>query len=112
VLGGMTGLSGILVIIWCGLRGWSRDVQRAVFQPTAVFTFLMSATWLGARGDIAPDTLKLFAIGLQLVLLGTWIGLKLYGRLDEAGFRRVVLILLLVSGAVLVGPWLVALFWS
>jgi uncharacterized membrane protein YfcA len=106
VLGGMTGLSGILVIVWCGLRGWSRDIQRSVFQPTAVFTFLMSATWFGVRGDIAADTLKLFIIGLPLVLLGTWIGLGLYGRLDEAGFRRVVLILLLVSGAVLVGPWI------
>jgi len=28
--------------------------------------------------------------------------MKLYGRLDEATFRRVVLILLLVSGAVLI----------
>ncbi len=107
VLGGMTGLSGILVIIWCGLRGWSRDVQRSVFQPTAVFVFLMSASLLGVRGDIALDTVKLFVLGLPLVLLGTWIGLKLYGRLDEAGFRRVVLILLLVSGVALVGPWVV-----
>jgi hypothetical protein len=32
---------------------------------------------------------------------GTWLGLKLFGRLDEAGFRRVVLALLLLSGAVL-----------
>ena len=25
VLGGITGLAGILVIIWCGLRGWQRN---------------------------------------------------------------------------------------
>ena len=30
--------------------------------------------------------------------LGTWAGLKSFGRLDEAGFRRVVLGLLLLSG--------------
>ena len=29
--------------IWCGLRGWSKDVQRAVFQPVAVAIFVMSA---------------------------------------------------------------------
>ena len=29
VLGGMTGLAGILVTIWCGLRGWKKDEQRA-----------------------------------------------------------------------------------
>jgi len=109
VLGGMTGLSGILVIVWCGLRGWSRDVQRSVFQPSAVFVFLMTATWLGARGQISLDTLKLFVIGLPLVLVGTWIGMNLYGRLDEAGFRRVVLVLLLASGVALVVPWMIGL---
>ena len=31
VLGGITGLAGILVTIWCGLRGWPKDVQRTVF---------------------------------------------------------------------------------
>jgi len=106
VLGGMTGLAGIIVIIWCGLRGWPKDVQRGVFQPFAVFVFLLSAAWLGARGQISLDTLKLFAVGLPVLFAGTWVGLKLYGRLDEAGFRRIVLILLLVSGAFLVGPWL------
>jgi uncharacterized membrane protein YfcA len=110
VLGGMTGLAGIIVIIWCGLRGWPKDVQRTVFQPFAVFVFLLSAAWLGVRGDVPLDTLKLFVIGLPMLLLGTWAGLKLYGRLDEAGFRRVVLILLLLSGGALIGPWLVGVF--
>ncbi|MDP1866732.1 MAG: sulfite exporter TauE/SafE family protein [Bradyrhizobium sp.] len=100
-LGGMTGLAGILVTMWCGLRGWPKDVQRTVFQPVAVATFLMSALWIGARGAITPDTVKLFLIGLPALLAGTWLGLKLYGRLDEAAFRKVVLMLLLASGILL-----------
>ncbi|HEX3115356.1 MAG TPA: sulfite exporter TauE/SafE family protein [Bradyrhizobium sp.] len=102
VLGGITGLAGIFVTIWCGLRGWPKDVQRAVFQPVAVATFLMSALWIGARGAIAADTIRLFLIGLPAVLAGTWLGLKLFGRLNEAAFRKVVLVLLLASGAVLI----------
>ena len=39
VLGGITGLAGILVTIWCGLRGWPKDVQRTVFQPVALRSF-------------------------------------------------------------------------
>ena len=101
VLGGMTGLAGILVTLWCGLRGWPKDVQRTVFQPVAVAIFLMSALWMGARGAITADTIKLFLIGLPALLAGTWIGLQLFGRLNEAAFRRVVLALLLASGAVL-----------
>jgi len=102
VLGGLTGLAGILVTIWSGLRGWPKEMQRTVFQPVAVAIFLMSALWIGAKGAITADVAKLFVIGLPALLAGTWLGLKLFGRLDEAGFRKVVLVLLLVSGVGLV----------
>jgi len=102
IIGGATGLAGIVVTIWTGLRGWPKDEQRAVFQPTGVATFAMIALWLGGAGMVATDTLMLIAIGLPAVLAGTWVGLKLYGKLDESGFRKVVLALLLVSGATLV----------
>ncbi|MGB8398546.1 sulfite exporter TauE/SafE family protein [Bradyrhizobium sp.] len=101
MLGGVTGLAGIFVTIWCGLRGWPREVQRTVFQPVAVATFLMGALWIGARGAITPDTVKLFLIGLPALFAGTCLGLKLFGRIDEAAFRKVVLGLLLLSGVVL-----------
>ncbi len=102
VLGGATGLAGILVTIWSGLRGWPKDEQRAVFQPTGVATFVMIGLWLGGSGVAVGNAVVLFAIGLPAVLAGTWAGLRLYGRLDEAGFRKIVLGLLLVSGATLI----------
>jgi len=37
-----------------------------------------------------------------MLLLGTWLGLRLYGRLDETRFRNLVLMLLLASGVSLV----------
>src|SRR5258708_2727617 len=49
VLGGITGLAGILVTIWCGLRGWPKDVQRTVVQPVAVALLLMSELGIRAR---------------------------------------------------------------
>jgi len=101
VLAGLSGLSGVLVTIWCQLRGWARDQQRAVFQPVAVAIFLMTGAWLGSAGVIGKDTAWLFLIGLPALLAGTWLGMKLYGRLDEAAFRKVVLVVLLVSGIAL-----------
>src|SRR6266852_6703954 len=102
VLGGITGLAGILVTIWCGLRGWPKDVQRTIFQPVAVAIFLMSALWLGAKGTVTADTIKFFVIGLPFLFAGTWLGLKLFGKIDEAMFRKIVLVLLLASGVVLI----------
>ena len=100
-LGGATGLGGILPTIWCGLRGWPKDEQRAVFQPTAVAVFLMTLAWLGGAGEFGRDTAVLLAAGAPVTLVGTWLGLRAFGRLDEAAFRKVVLWLLLSSGAVL-----------
>ena len=110
ILGGLTGLAGILTTIWCGLRGWPKDEQRAIFQPIGVAIFAMSGLWLGINGAISIDTVWFFGIGLPALLAGTWLGLKLYGHLDEAGFRKLVLVLLLVSGLALVVPALAPLF--
>jgi len=104
LLGGLTGLVGIVVVIWCQLRGWPKDVQRTVFQPVIITTSAMTAGWLGASGAVTADTVKLFLLGLPMLLAGTWVGMRLYGRLDEASFRKIVLILLLLSGIFLVFP--------
>ncbi|QOZ72789.1 sulfite exporter TauE/SafE family protein [Bradyrhizobium arachidis] len=101
LLGGLTGLAGIIITIWCNLRGLPKDVQRATFQPVAVVVFAMAALWLGAKGSLTLDTAKLFALGLPFLFAGTWLGLKLFGRIDEAAFRKLVLALLLVSGVAL-----------
>jgi len=110
ILGGLTGLAGIITTIWCGMRGWGKDEQRAVFQPIGVAIFAMSGLWLGVRGSISRDSIWLFIVGLPVLLAGTWVGLKLYRHLDETGFRKVVLVLLLLSGVALVAPAMRLLF--
>jgi uncharacterized membrane protein YfcA len=107
VLTGATGLGGILPTIWSGLRGWPRDDQQAVFQPTAVATFLMTIAAFGGVGIITRDTARLFIVGLPALLVGSWLGWMLYGKLDESTFRKVALVLLLVSGVMLAtsGRW-------
>ena len=101
VIGGATGLAGIVTVIWTSMRGWSRDEQRAVFQPTGVASFLMIIVAFGGIGIITVETIRLFLLGLPALAIGTWLGWMLYGKLDEGAFRRVVLVLLLLSGVAL-----------
>jgi uncharacterized membrane protein YfcA len=103
VLGGSTGLGGILPVIWTTLRGWTRDEQRGVHQPTAFATFVMSLLVLGGAGLVTSSTTRLFMMGLPALLCGTLLGWALYGKLNEPTFRRIVLVLLLVSGLAIVG---------
>ena len=101
-LGGATGLAGIIGIIWCGMRDWSPPEQRAVFQPVGVSVFLMLTLWFGGTGMVGKETIGLFLIGLPALPLGTGAGLRTFGKLEEAGFRRVVMVLLLLSALSLV----------
>ena len=104
ILGGLTGLTGTIVTIWCQLRGWSKDVQRSVFQPVNLANILVSAVSLSFAGAVTAEIAKLYLLGLPLLLAGLWCGFKLYGTLDDAAFRKVILLLLLVSGLALSVP--------
>jgi len=109
VMGGLGGLTGPAPTLWCALRGWGRDTQRAVFQS---FNLVMQAVTMVAyvaTGTIATETLWMFAIAAPAMLVPTLIGARLYARFSDAGFQRLVLWLLTASGAVLVGSSLARL---
>ena len=56
VLGGFSGLSGVISALWCTLRGWDRDAQRAAFQS---FNFVMQIITVAVYAfDIAGDRIK------------------------------------------------------
>jgi uncharacterized membrane protein YfcA len=90
ILGGLAGLSGALPTIWAGMRGWSRDEQRAVYQPFIVVV------------QVGRDALEWVAKCLPAFALGLFLGMRAYARIDEHVFRRVVLGMLLASGSALV----------
>lgn len=104
LIGGLTGLGGIAVTIWCQLRGGPKDAQRAIFQPVMFSTFFMTALSLAVAGAYTLETMKLYALALPALVIGIWCGIKLYGKLDDVAFRRVILLLLLASGISLVVP--------
>jgi uncharacterized protein len=104
LLGALTGLAGVIVTVWVQLRGLPKDSQRAIFQPVILAAMLMTAISLTLAGAVTAETIKLYICGLPALAAGMWIGLKLYGKLDDAAFRKVILVLLLVSGLTLVVP--------
>ena len=102
LLCGLTGLPGFIITVWCQLRGWTKDVQRAVFQPVMLAAMVVTAISLTVSGVINRDIVELYVLGLPALLAGLWLGFKLYGKLDDAAFRKVILVLLLVSGLALI----------
>jgi uncharacterized membrane protein YfcA len=108
LLGGLTGLGGVISTISCQLRGWPKDLQRAVFQPVLFAAFVVIAISLSIAGAVTAETLKLYLLGLPFLLTGLWAGFKFYGRIDDETFRKAVLVLLLLSGLSLIVPAIIA----
>ncbi len=111
IMGGLGGLTGPAPTLWCALRGWDKDAQRAVFQS---FNLVMQALILAAyatSGLITEEALGMFVVIAPAMVIPTLIGARLYARVSDATFRRLVLILLLLSGVVLLASSLPKLFF-
>src|SRR5438309_10706536 len=95
VLGGLGGYSGVLPTIWTQIRGWPKEVARGVYQPFIVFaqvgTLLLIGTITVDRAGIL-----LFATTIPALALGAWLGLRVYGRLNDRRFRQVLSAMLLL----------------
>jgi uncharacterized membrane protein YfcA len=102
VLCGLTGLPGFIITVWAQMRGWTKDAQRAVFQPVMLAAFVVTAISLGVSGAVTAEVAKLYMLGLPALLAGLWLGFRFYGKLDEAAFRKLLLMLLLASGLALI----------
>jgi len=75
-----------------------------VFQPVLLAAIVANVISLAVARVITADILRLYLIGLPAMLAGLWVGFKLYGKLDDAAFRKLILVLLLVGGLGLILP--------
>jgi uncharacterized membrane protein YfcA len=110
LLGGLTGLGGVVSTISCQWRGWPKDVQRAVFQPVLFVAFVVISISQAVAGTITGDTLALYALGFPFMVAGLWSGFKLFGKINDETFRRSVLVLLLFAGLSLIAQTLRLVF--
>jgi uncharacterized membrane protein YfcA len=101
LLGGLAGYSGVLPTIWTQLRGWPKEVARAVYQPFILFAHVLTLICVGTAG-IDGKTMLLLLASLPALAGGAWLGWRIYGRLDERRFRQALAALIALSGLTLV----------
>jgi len=97
VIGGLSSAAGLAVTIWCSMRGWDKEQQRAVYQPFILamqFVTVACLTW-----SAAPHTDALrHASFVPFALMGAVGGFALYRRMTMRQFHAAVSVLLIVSG--------------
>ena len=104
VLGGAVGLSGPVPTLWCTLRPWEQNTQRATFQFYLVVIQAAALIGFAAAGAITREILVLSLWLIPVVMVPSYLGAQIYARMGGKGFFRLVLGLLFITGvALLVG---------
>jgi uncharacterized membrane protein YfcA len=95
-----TGINGPPVVLAFQAQGMPQRNFRATLAAVFAAQRVVALGMIGAAGLMRRDALGLAALGVPAVLLGWELGNRVFHRLDPRLFRRLVLVLLLVSAAV------------
>lgn len=101
VLGGLAGLSGVLLTVLAALRGWGKDERRGLFQAFNLSILLAALTAHAAAGRLNAAVGWATAAALPGTFAGAWLGARLYRRISDRRFHDVILMLLALSGITL-----------
>lgn len=109
ILSGIGGFSGTLPTLWCTLRGYERDTQRAVIQNFNLAILGVTFAVYVMSGMITRPIVPMLALVLPIMAIPSFLGTRVYLGISEAAFRRIVLILLTASGVTLLGSAVAAM---
>jgi uncharacterized membrane protein YfcA len=102
ILGGLTGLSGVLPVVWTDIRGWTKEQRRGILQAFNISILSLALVSHAVSGLLTRQVALDVAFALPGTIAGAWIGAFIYRRLADRGYQRVVMLLLLVAGAALI----------
>ncbi|MEL6204561.1 MAG: sulfite exporter TauE/SafE family protein [Pseudomonadota bacterium] len=100
-IGALAGLSGALPTMWASMRTWGKAERRALLQPFNVVILAVSFLGVAVTGGVTREVLITIAVALPVTLLSAQVGLLAFARLTDDQFRRLLILLMLVSGLVL-----------
>jgi uncharacterized membrane protein YfcA len=101
LVGGLTAMPGALPTIWCDLRGMAKDQQRAVVQPYIVVLQLFALALLLAQDTFTHQALVNLTCSLPALIAGVALGIMMFRRISNTGFRSAVLVVLFFAGVLL-----------
>ena len=101
ILGGFAALGGILPTIWVNLQRLPKNTQRGTYEPFIFITSIAAVISFYFAGFLTLDIFYNFLKAFPALMLGSWLGIKIYALINEALFRQVILGLIFLAGLVL-----------
>ena len=104
LVGGLTAMPGAVLAIWCDAQAMPKTAQRAVIQPFIAAMQSLALVVLFLKAPAAPAALlHHLPLAVPALFAGGALGLFLFGKVSDLGFRRAISALLFFSGIALAG---------
>ncbi len=101
LMGGAASLSGVLPTMWCAMQPWTKMETSAVLRPYNIIVLSLAAAAFAVKGVYTAETVLVAAAAVPVTLMASRAGIALFRRLANAYFRRLLIGLMFVSGAVI-----------
>ena len=103
-IGGFTAFPGVAVVVWTALRNTPKNVTRALAQP---YIIVLQVLALITNAVFHPATFGsrywiLLLLTVPVVIPGTMTGVAVYRAISDRDFKRLCLLLLVLSGGGLI----------
>lgn len=98
LLSGAYNVGGPPIIIYADARRWTADQMRSNLQGFFMFKGAVLLVAHALSGNFTLDVWMGFAWSIPAMITGLLVGFALYGRIDDARFRQIVLWLLVAVG--------------
>lgn len=100
-LGGGIGASGPPIIVYTAMQPWDKDAVKSTMISFFLATTIGISAMHAGTGLITKEVLGYYAVSIPGLAVGTLIGVKSYGRISSAWYKRMMIWLLLVLGVLL-----------
>lgn len=101
-LGGAIGASGPPVIVYTSLVRWNKNVIKTTLHGYFVLSGLLVIACQVTTGFVSPFVLKCYFVGLPSLILGTFLGSKLYATTGNDSYRKIILGVLMFLGGFII----------
>jgi len=93
--------AGPIYVVYFDILRLEKAVFRATMSAVVMLGGAARIIGYGSLGFYGPSTIALLAIGLPLVIVGSWLGDRLVYRLSARSFSQLVAAVMLLSGITL-----------
>lgn len=101
VMSAIGGFTGVIPTLWCTVRGYPKDEQRALIQNFNITILSVTMIAYIAKGNVTKEMLPYFSIIAPAMLIPNLLGAYLYKGISDILFKKIVLSLLTASGITL-----------